>query len=208
MNLQGVDPTLVEAWVKGWALAREKSPPRTIEGGWRIEVNEPDQKARCVFADAGEHLAAVATRIAEPLVVLKVLAPPEAAEPHLPNGWRITRTTWMMTGANARRRIDWPVTYEELGAVTRAALSCEGVGDAAIGRIAVTDGWAIYNRIATHPDFRRRGLGSALMRALGAAAAEQGVTRGVLVATPEGRALYESLGWRVASLYTTIERVG
>ncbi|GAA1987872.1 GNAT family N-acetyltransferase [Catenulispora subtropica] len=44
--------------------------------------------------------------------------------------------------------------------------------------------------------FRRRGLGSGLLRAVVAAAAKAGAQHAVLNATPEGKLLYESCGFR------------
>jgi hypothetical protein len=41
------------------------------------------------------------------------------------------------------------------------------------------------------------------MSALGEAANRAGASRWLLVATPEGRALYETLGWEVHAPYTS-----
>ncbi|ACU75678.1 GCN5-related N-acetyltransferase [Catenulispora acidiphila DSM 44928] len=46
------------------------------------------------------------------------------------------------------------------------------------------------------PQFQRRGLGSGLLRAVVAAAAEAGASNAVMNATPEGKLLYESCGFR------------
>jgi GNAT superfamily N-acetyltransferase len=46
------------------------------------------------------------------------------------------------------------------------------------------------------PPFRRRGLGSGLLRSVVAAAAEAGASNAVMNATPEGKLLYESCGFR------------
>lgn len=46
------------------------------------------------------------------------------------------------------------------------------------------------------PQFQRRGLGSGLLRAVVAAAAGAGARNAVLNATPEGKPLYESCGFR------------
>ena len=46
------------------------------------------------------------------------------------------------------------------------------------------------------PQFQRRGLGSGLLRAVVAAAAEAGANNAVMNATPEGKLLYESCGFR------------
>jgi GNAT superfamily N-acetyltransferase len=60
----------------------------------------------------------------------------------------------------------------------------------------------VYDRIVTAPEHRRRGLGRALMHALGAARRSASSTQ-VLVATAEGMALYGTLGWELRSLFTT-----
>ncbi len=82
---------------------------------------------------------------------------------------------------------------------------------AASGRLGLVSGpagglggrLAVFDRIRTHDDHRRRGLARALMTALGNIALANGVTRAALVATPDGRLLYSTLGWRLHSLYTT-----
>src|SRR3546814_2967867 len=60
-----------------------------------------------------------------------------------------------------------------------------------ICRVVVVDGFAIYDRIETRPEHRGRGLARAVMMKLEAIGREKGAVRGVLVATPDGRALYE-----------------
>ncbi|MFC8733759.1 GNAT family N-acetyltransferase [Luteimicrobium sp. NPDC057192] len=50
--------------------------------------------------------------------------------------------------------------------------------------------------MAVWPPFRRRGLGTALLGAVCAAAREAGATHAVLNATPEGKLLYETCGFR------------
>ncbi|MFD9068413.1 GNAT family N-acetyltransferase [Kitasatospora purpeofusca] len=61
------------------------------------------------------------------------------------------------------------------------------------------------DQIETAPAHRRRGLGSVVMRALEDAGHRHGAATGLLVATPEGKALYSTLGWTLratmASLY-------
>ena len=74
---------------------------------------------------------------------------------------------------------------------------------AASGHIALDERLAIYDRIVTEPAHQRRGLGRAVMHALQALARAHGRHAGVLVATPQGRALYESLGWRLHAPWAT-----
>ncbi|HKX89506.1 MAG TPA: GNAT family N-acetyltransferase, partial [Sphingopyxis sp.] len=51
----------------------------------------------------------------------------------------------------------------------------------------------------TEAQFARRGLGSAIMAELGRLAAHRGATTRLLVATADGKALYERLGWSLRS---------
>ncbi|MFJ4906032.1 GNAT family N-acetyltransferase [Streptomyces sp. NPDC093249] len=62
------------------------------------------------------------------------------------------------------------------------------------------------DRIETDPAHRRRGLGSNVMLTLEAAAAQAGAGTGVLAATVDGLALYDSLGWRHRGPLTGIVR--
>ena len=74
---------------------------------------------------------------------------------------------------------------------------------AASGHIALDERHAVYDRIVTEPAHQRRGLGRAVMQKLQALAHAQGRHAGALVATDQGRALYESLGWRVHAPWAT-----
>ncbi|MFL4479604.1 GNAT family N-acetyltransferase [Paeniglutamicibacter sp. ORCA_105] len=66
---------------------------------------------------------------------------------------------------------------------------------AASGHVSAVNGYAIFDRIITAPDFRRRGLGSLTMRALVSLALEHDVEEGLLIASIDGQQLYKSLGW-------------
>lgn len=70
---------------------------------------------------------------------------------------------------------------------------------AASGLLGVVGTDAVADRIETDPAHRRRGLGSAVMSGLAAAAVRDGAKRGILVASSDGRQLYERLGWSVAA---------
>lgn len=58
---------------------------------------------------------------------------------------------------------------------------------------------AVPDQILTAPEHRRRGLGALVMRTLQSAGHEAGADTAVLVGTPDGRALYTSLGWTTRS---------
>ena len=66
---------------------------------------------------------------------------------------------------------------------------------AARGHVGVAHGYAVFDRIVTEPAFRRRGLGSFIMRALTAAMSEHNLDQGLLIASTDGQHLYHHLGW-------------
>jgi GNAT superfamily N-acetyltransferase len=71
------------------------------------------------------------------------------------------------------------------------------------GRVALVGDVAVFDQISTQEAHQRKGLGSAVMRALENAAVDHGAGRGMLVATEAGHALYLTLDWRVYAPYTT-----
>lgn len=80
--------------------------------------------------------------------------------------------------------------------VTRALVTTGDGAFAARGQIATSGGTAVVDQIETAAEHRRKGLGGLVMHTLQNAAVERGAGEGVLGGTPDGRALYESLGWR------------
>ncbi|PPG59391.1 GNAT family N-acetyltransferase [Rathayibacter sp. AY2B7] len=95
------------------------------------------------------------------------------------------------------------------GCPSSYALAVDGDGPAATGRLAVVtapDGelWGGLFALATRPDARRRGLASAVIRALLEDASGRGVARfwlQVLAENAGARRLYASLGCRESSWY-------
>ncbi|MBC6981287.1 GNAT family N-acetyltransferase [Caulobacter sp. 17J80-11] len=207
-----VDPDLVAAWVKGWALARGTPAPVAEADGWRVDVGWPDQQARYVFAGLSERLAGLAAEIDRPFVLLKACAAPEAVAAVLPPGWSVRPPGFFMscdgpqTGAGVAPD-GYALEQAQEGPVAVVRLRAPDGTEAAIGRMVVADGRAIYDRIVTQQAHRRRGCGRAVMAALRAEADARGAAQGVLVATAEGRWLYEALGWRLHTPYSTAEVV-
>jgi ribosomal protein S18 acetylase RimI-like enzyme len=95
------------------------------------------------------------------------------------------------------------------GCPSSYALAVDGDGPAATGRLALVtapDGelWGGLFALATRPDARRRGLASAVIRALLEDASGRGVARfwlQVLAENAGARRLYASLGCRESSWY-------
>lgn len=73
---------------------------------------------------------------------------------------------------------------------------------AARGQTGLTGTACVFDQIITEEAHQRLGLGTVVMGALTEAAVENGATTGVLGATVQGRALYETLDWKVLAPLT------
>ena len=74
----------------------------------------------------------------------------------------------------------------------------------AIGRIATSGKWSLATRVFVYPEFRGKGIGALLMRALMATAKDEGATKVGLQVDSEngaGLALYKSMGFRFHHSY-------
>ena len=200
------------AWSRGWALTREVAPPIAHGDGFRIAVDLPRQAARYVFPHASPLLRELGTTISQPWVFLKACATTDELRALLPGHWQMQPDAFMMTCDDAAfpgggaLAPGYVLQVTDDGLRSRLAhvqvLAHDG-GLAASGHLALDRRLAIYDRIVTEPAHQRRGLGRAVMGALQALAHAHGRHAGVLVATPQGRALYESLGWRLHAPWAT-----
>jgi len=203
------DPSVVQAWVRGWTLARETPAPMAYEDGWRVDVGWPQQRVRYVFSHCSKALQRLAEIVVEPWIFLKVCATPEIIQTVLPPRWIIQPPGFMMTYTaqdrdhHASLSNAYTLNVIEARTATVAVVLTADGEIASTGRVVFVGDFAIYDRIETRNAHRRRGLASAVMHELQGIAVARGNPRGVLVATADGRALYEALGWCLCSRYTT-----
>lgn len=200
---------LVAAWVGGWTISRGLAPAYRSPEGWTVEVGLSGHRRRHVLAALdGATVAALAARISEPGVWLKVCADPAVLAPLLPAGWRVEDRLYLMSAplaakASAAVPPGYDLTIAADGDLLRAEARTLSGALAASGKAALSDRFATFDQIVTDPDHRRRGLGRALMEALAVASARREAHTGVLVATEDGHGLYCSLGWGVTSLFAS-----
>jgi hypothetical protein len=205
-----VSPDLVEQWLRGWSLSREVSLPVPYKSGYRVDVGWEKQKTRYVFPQLNQDFIALANAIDEPWVFLKVCAPPGGLSHLVPGKWVIQPQGYMMTCfrpmiiKDIPLHNDYTLSIEEYNSTYVVKVVAQNGNLASIGRLVLVDDLAIYDRISTAIDHRRNGLARFLMKELQKIAVSKGVIKNFLVATEEGRLLYQSLGWELYCLYTTI----
>jgi GNAT superfamily N-acetyltransferase len=205
------NPALIARWADAWAISRGAEMPVPRDGGLYIHVGQPEQIGRYIFPDLDrEAIRALAARIDQPFLYVKVCAPADEVRPLFPPGWEIATPGYMMT-APVSAMLDRPPLPPEGftlgirrdGAVTFATIVDPAGAEAARGRIITMDNLVVFDRIRTAEAHQRRGLATAVMRALAAEADALGIADALLCATPPGRALYTALGWSLHSDYTT-----
>ncbi|MFC7304858.1 GNAT family N-acetyltransferase [Streptomyces monticola] len=208
---------LVRSWIDGWVVSRQAADPVEAPWGWSIDVGTPKEVDRQLLPAGDEAtVRKAAETCAAPGRWLKVFlpgvpvgpgdrgAPERLVGPWLGPEWELDIIGFLMTTplvhtpleqTHARVPDDYRQRTWLRGGVIRTAVFAPDGSLAARGQMAPTGPTAVADQIWTSPHHRRKGLGSLVMRTLHNTALEHGARTGVLVASEEGRALYESIGW-------------
>ncbi|KDN16652.1 GNAT family N-acetyltransferase [Amycolatopsis rifamycinica] len=194
--ITGMD--ILGAWVHGWAVSRATAPPVAEPDGYRIDVGLPGHRVRYLLRTPAA-VAARARTVAAPGTWLKTCGSRPEVLAGLTPAWTPGETEYLMAFEGAMPPVAVPASYSvEVvgdGPVWEVRVS-SGDAPAARGQVAVASGVAVFDRIETEPEHRRRGLGRVVMHRLAVAA---GAQSSVLLASEAGRGLYSALGWRVES---------
>lgn len=190
----------VRMWIDGWVVSRGGSDPIDEPWGWTIDVGQPRHVARHVLPEPSEaDVRKIVAATGAPGTWLKLFAEDEAVLPWVGPGWRLAGPGFLMTCPLAPERPEAPAGYTltrwTRGGVSRVLVRTRDGHFAARGQIAHAGAHVVVDQVETDADHRRKGLGGLVMRTLQSTAYEAGARTGVLVCTPEGRALYSSLGW-------------
>ncbi|MFF7179255.1 GNAT family N-acetyltransferase [Streptomyces sp. NPDC008121] len=204
---------ITAAWVAGWTVSRGTPPAVPEPWGYRIDVGLPRHVFRHVLpAPDAVSVGKLCADVTEPYAWLKIMATAEEAAEWITPGWSIPDDPGFMMCKRLDARVRPPApegyarTTEVTDGVIRVRILAPDGTLAARGQIAPTGSTAVADQVETDPAHRRRGLGSNVMRALEAAAAQAGAVTGVLSATTDGIGLYGTLGWRYEGPLTGIVR--
>lgn len=201
------DPTLVFAWLTARSLARGLPAPIPDRGGFRVDTGSDTEVRRWIFPHRSEALAALVRELTLPRHFVKLCGSADELASVLLPGWALSPLSYFMTaGVNLAKTKPLPKGYsvavESGGSVTRVCIHAPDGALAASGYAAETAEAFVYDRIETAPEHRRRGLGSAVFRALGGVRKAAEVPE-LLTATEAGLGLYTRFGWTVLSPYAS-----
>ncbi|MGW6691040.1 GNAT family N-acetyltransferase [Streptomyces sp. NPDC054961] len=200
---------LVRMWIDGWVASRGTSDPIGEPWGWTIDVGQPRHVARHVLPEPSEaDVRKIVAATSAPGTWLKLFAEDHEVLPWVGPGWRRDLPGFLMTRPLAPEHAEAPagytLTHWTRGGVSRVLVRTHAGHFAARGQIARAGTHAVADQVETATEHRRKGLGGLVMRALQGAAYETGARTGLLVGTPEGQALYASLGWTTRSPMTSL----
>lgn len=197
-------------WVDCWARARQlpvpiQLPRRVLQ----VDVGWPDQLVRYVMP--GDDLSVVekyARELHAPATWLKICAGRDAVAPILPPRWELSAPRFFMhTEISERYALQVPRGYSlgmtQQGQTMHATVKTADGQLAADGGLILAGRYAIFDTIITETQHQRKGLGRLVMQALANHAYDNAAHEGSLVATEAGQMLYDTLGWKTVSPYTS-----
>lgn len=205
-----ISKDIIGKWLKAWSLSRDLPLPTQYKSGFKVDVGYETQKVRYVFTELNEDFFALATSINEPWIYLKVCASPSELKNRLPERWIVQPQGYMMECFPPMNipviSLDenYQLEYDHYDSTYVVRIVTKDGELASVGRVIIVDDLAVYDRISTEENHKRKGLATFLMKELEKIALSKNVSNHFLVATEQGRSLYESLGWKLYSLYTSI----
>ncbi|MFI8387866.1 GNAT family N-acetyltransferase [Streptomyces sp. NPDC085540] len=198
---------LARSWVDGWAVSRGAPRPVDVPWGLSIQVGLPAQAVRHVLLGTDAETArGLIDTVTEPTTCIKAFLEPDVMEPWFSPDWEPTDPGFLMAVDLRPSVVRAPDGYTATAArdgdvVSVRVLAADGEL-AARGQTGLTGTACVFDQITTEEAHQRRGLGTVVMGALTEAAVENGADTGVLGATVQGRALYETLDWKVLAPLT------
>ncbi|MDQ0064517.1 GNAT family N-acetyltransferase [Chryseobacterium lathyri] len=208
--MNNVSSDIIDKWLKAWSLSRKLPLPVKYKSGFKVEVGEEKQKIRYVFPEINDDFIELSKQIDEPWIYLKACASPDEVKDEISENWIIQPPGYMM-GCSSPMNISrknlcegYQLEYEKYNSTTAVKIINENGELACIGRIVLVNDLAVYDRIITEENHQRKGLATFLMQELEKIALSNGIHNNFLVATEQGKSLYETMGWELYSSYTSI----
>lgn len=198
---------LARSWVDGWTVSRRAPKPVDTPWGLSIQVGLPAQAVRHVLLDADVETArGLVGAITEPATWIKAFLEPDVMKPWFSPAWEPTDPGLLMAvdlrPSVVRAPDGYTAAVETADDVMRVRMLAVDGKLVARGQIGLTADACVFDQIVTEEAHQRLGLGTVVMGTLTNAAIENGAATGILGATVQGRALYETLDWKVLAPLT------
>lgn len=208
--MKKISPDILKKWLTAWSLSRELPLPIAFKSGFKVEVGDTKQKERYVFPELNEDFTELSNTINEPWIFLKTFAYSEEIKSRVSEKWTFQPQGYFMVCSkpmvfpNHNLNTEYRLEFDFYNSTFVVRILTQNNEEVAIGRVVLVDDIAVYDRIITESNHRRKGLATIIIKELEKIAHSKGITKSILVATEDGKQLYESLGWEVHSLYTSI----
>ena len=197
-------------WLNAWCLSRKLPLPINYKSGFRVDVGFEKQKSRYVFPELNEDFIQLSKEIDEPWIYLKFCGLPKEIQSKVANRWKVQPQGFMMHCATPMKILKtelsaaYKLEFEHYNSTSFIRILTQNNELAAEGGVIIVDDIAVYDRISTGNNHKRKGLATFLMKELENIALSKKICKNFLVATNEGKLLYEALGWELYSYYTSI----
>lgn len=210
MTERNISFSILEKWLTAWSLSRNLPLPVKYKSGLMVEVGYPDQERRYVFPQLNDDFIELSESINQPWIFIKVCASVDELKDRISGKWIIQPQGYMMTCfhpmniLNRSLNDNYTLEFEQYNTTYLVRIVTKEGQLASTGRVVLVDDLAIYDRISTEPQHKRMGLATFLMKELEKIALANNIHHNFLVATEEGKSLYQSMGWEVYCLYTSV----
>jgi len=210
MTQENISFSIVKKWLTAWSLSRNLPLLVKYKSGLMVEVGYENQKSRYIFPRLNNDFLELSESINESWIFLKVCASVDELKDRISDKWIIQPQGYMMICfhpmniLNRSLNDNYTLEFEQYNTTYLVRIVTKEGQLASTGRVVLVDDLAVYDRISTEPQHKRMGLATFLMKELEKIALANNINNNFLVATEEGKSLYESLGWEVYSLYTSI----
>lgn len=195
---------LLRRWQFGWGLCRGLAPAVDRRTALEVTLGLPDRDREFFLyygAEPGPWIEQVLAAPRPTWMTVTTHQPDDVAEQLMAAGLRLLPERRLLMTIDLRKHpvpiSEHEVKTEAEGPLERVNIPAwhEETGTAAHGMMAVAGADAVMHDIQTEPAYRRQGLGSLVMGTLAERALERGATEALLMATVDGAALYNRLGW-------------